>query len=959
MDITLPTPPAASACADLFRTALIERVRAAGPAIVALVAPAGFGKSTFVRQLLEGSPFTVCDCRGVTSDVDLARRVIPSLADENPDRSANLSQSEAMLGDGHAAAADRTGVVLAAWRVRPPSASAFVFENAENVVADPAARELLAKLLASRTDGRTIVICSREPLRMHLSRFAPPHQILSLRASDLAFGADEMRAIFRPTGASAQSVERVASIAAGWPIAVLLLARFAHEGRLDALLDKLDDVAYEELHEYLADQVLGDASPAVTDGLLACSAIPQAAERDLRLALGDDAAFDTFLAFTKTSPFVTRDADGTFAVHPLVASTLLERHPARVDTLLAPAAAAYGSAEEYQRAAEIHIGRGDQRAAAGALEHIEVIDEGPSIAYARVLASLDRAIVLRHSRLWSVTALARTFAVDSRVLYDEVESIWAKLPPDAPATERIYLYVFRVLMLSYTGEYQAALTLVDDFRAQIAAPDVPATRMHAWLLYLRSLMTARLGRTKEAEFDLEAAWPFVNQMPLMAGGTLVTLGADIARVRGDRASERERLERAIELARGTGFGNFVAFYEAEATFGAWFAGDDAEFVQHAFALEAVVERDGVRGFAYFTACARGHAGEPQQADQPKWVALGSLIAAGSADDAASALRHADVARETAAASRSPFYQVLTALAVAELNPTRRRALRAEAAALAAQIDSSELHAAIDAIARGEHGGFLEPFVRRYRAGAAAETPRGGLCVELVTGRVVRDGQAIVLAEREHALLAAVAMRAEPLSRDRLTDLLWPDLAESAARNAFHVCLHRLKSRLGDDNVIVRTQDGYRLGSDVRVDLWEIDRALGTLRTDGALDARQVAGLRELYDRLRATRPPKFEEWEWFEQTERHLRELRCEVAQALAKHALAEHRTQDALALCHEMIAYDPCDEPAREIAIRAYLESGDRAAALRHFRQYRDVLAAELQCEPSQALAKLVGATT
>ena len=39
------------------------------------------------------------------------------------------------------------------------------------------------------------------------------------------------------------------------------------------------------------------------------------------------------------------------------------------------------------------------------------------------------------------------------------------------------------------------------------------------------------------------------------------------------------------------------------------------------------------------------------------------------------------------------------------------------------------------------------------------------------------------------------------------------------------------------------------------------------------------------------------------------------------------------------MIAYDPCDEPAREIAIRAYLESGDRAAALRHFRQYRDVL--------------------
>src|SRR6202163_3878516 len=303
-----------------------------------------------------------------------------------------------------------------------------------------------------------------------------------------------MRAIFQPTGASPESVERVASISAGWPIAVLLLARFAHEGRLDPLLDKLDDAAYEELHEYLADQVLGDASAAVTDGLLAASAIPQASERDLQLALGDDTAFDTFHAFTKTSPFVTRGADGTFAVHPLVASTLLERHPARVDALLAPTAAAYESAAEYQRAAEIHLGRGDQNAAADALEHIEVIDDGPSIAYARVLASLDRAVVLRHSRLWSVTALARTFSVDSRILHDEVESMWAKLPADAPAMERIHLYVFRVLMLSYVGEYESALALVDEFRARTAAPAVPTTRMHAVLLYSRSRSWTSPGR---------------------------------------------------------------------------------------------------------------------------------------------------------------------------------------------------------------------------------------------------------------------------------------------------------------------------------------------------------------------------------------------------------------------------------------------------------------------------------
>ncbi|MBV9408903.1 MAG: hypothetical protein JO164_08755 [Candidatus Eremiobacteraeota bacterium] len=957
MDTTLPPVPTGS---DLFRSALVERVRAARPAIVALMAPAGFGKSTFVRQLLDGVPaVAICDCRGAASEIELARRVVAALADEDPERSGSLSQSETILGDEHASAADRIGVVVAAWRVRTRPAR-FVFENAEDAIADPGARDLLAKLLASRPEPRTIVVCSRESLRMHLSRFAPPHQILSLRATDLAFTADEIGAIFAETGASAAAIERVATISAGWPIAVLLLARFAHEGRLDPLLDALDDVAYEELHEYLADQVLGDAPAAVIDGLLTCAAIPHATERDVRLALGDGDAFATFLAFTKTSPFVTRAGDGAFSVHPLVGSTLLERHPTRIETLLAPAAAAYATAGEYQRAAEIQLARGDHTAAAEALEHIEVIEEDvPPLDYARVLASLDRAVVLRYPKLWSVTALARTFTVDSRLLHEEVELVWSRLPADAPPMTRIYLYVFRVLMLSYIGEYEPALALVEDFRAQIAAPQAPTTAMHAYLLYLRSLMTARLGRTKEAERDLEAAWPFINQMHIMAGGTLVTLGADVARVRGDRSTERERLERAIEHGRKTSFSNFIAFYEAEAAFGAWLAGDDADYALHAFALEAEVVREGVRGFAFFSAATRGHAREPQQHDHLKWVACGNLVAAANTEDEATALRYADVAREAAAANRSPFTQVLAALAVAELSPSRRRALRAEAASLAQRIDAAELHAAVDAIGRGEHGGFLEPFVRRYRRDAEGGLPKGGLIVELVTGRVVRDGEPVTLAEREHALLTAVAMRPEALSRDRLTDMLWPDLSESAARNAFHVCLHRLKSRLGDENAVVRTREGYRLGNDVRVDLWEIDRALGTLRTDQPPDARRVAALRELHDRLRASRPPKFEAWEWFEQTERHLRELRCEVAQTLAKHALEDGRTQDALALCHEMIAYDPCDEPAREIAIRAFLAGGDRAAALRHFRQYRDVLMSELQCEPSDALAALVGATS
>src|ERR1700681_818985 len=345
-----PHPPTAG----VRRTALLERVRAAAPALMVLVAPAGFGKTTLARQLVEGLPAPArCDCRGVTSALDLARRVVAALADAAPGRSAALAQRETLLGDDQVGIGERLAVALAAWR-DDPGPTAFVVENAEDALAERGARDFLAALLAARPEGRRVVLCSREALRLHLSRFAPPHRILTVRAAELAFSRDETQAFFAGTGAGEALIERAAALSGGWPIAVLLLARFAHEGRLAALLDQLDDVAYEDLYDYLADQVLAEAAPAAIDGLLAATAIPSALERDLRLALSDAAALDTFLRFAGSSPFVTV-RDGEFAVHPLLAAALTQRHPARVAQLLARVAAAYETAGEWQRVAEIRL----------------------------------------------------------------------------------------------------------------------------------------------------------------------------------------------------------------------------------------------------------------------------------------------------------------------------------------------------------------------------------------------------------------------------------------------------------------------------------------------------------------------------------------------------------------------------------------------------------------------------
>ena len=932
MDSTLRTDAVSP---DLPRTALVERVRAARPALVALAAPAGFGKSTLARRLAAGAPaWAVCEAGGASTELALGGRLLATLADEDPSRAEALARTAAVLGDELVPVAERLAVVLAAWRA-PVAPSWFVLDDLDDAPAD-----LVARLLAERPDERTIVLCSRAPLRLHLSRFASPHRIVALRAADLAFSPADVSEALASSGADPALAERIGAVSAGWPIAVLLLARFAREGRAAELLERLDDLAYEQLHEYLADQVLSDAPPAVIDGLLVCAALPLATERDLIPALGDRDATAAFVAYARGSPFVTLGPAGTFAVHPLAASTLRAAHAGRLDALLLRVSAAARERGDPQRAAEAHLARGDRAAAAEALAAVaDVADGAPSLGYARVLSALEPTAVLHSPTLWSVTALLRAFSADAPALLLEAESVCARGVREAPPRERLALHVLRALLATWLGESAAALALVDELRI---ASGPSALTLAGWLLALRGALAGRLGRLDEAERQLDEAWPAASASHVLAGTALLACGAEIARARGARDDERERLARALDRLRASGLGNLIALGEAEATFGAWLAGEDELAAQHARALDAAVERDGVRAFAFFAGCANGNVVEPGPGDDPRWVARGWLLAAAQAPDPATALRYAERAREGALADAAPFPQLLAASALAALDHERHDRFAAEAAAAA--------------LRAGADVGALVRFVARYRRDAAVP-PVPDLAVEIVSGRVLRGGTPLALPEREHALLIALAMRREAVARARLTDALWPDLDEGAARNAFHVCLHRLKTRLGDERAVVRTDEGYRLGDEVAVDLWAIDRSVAALRLGDPLDAARVARLQALYAQLRASRPSRVEDWEWFEPVERRLRELRGEIARALAQHALQAGDVPDALALCHDMIAYDPCDEPAREIAIRAYLASGDRSAALRHFRQYRDVLMAELQCEPSESLARLVGA--
>lgn len=924
----------------VHRGALLERIRRVDPRILVVVAPAGFGKTMLVRQYAaerEGAAF--CDCSALRDDLDLARRVFPQLG---------------ALADGGATLADRLALALDAWDA-PGSGSIVVFERAEQLAASPAALAFLTRLLERRPRERTVVLCSREPLRIHLTRYAAPHEILTLRAGDLIFSREDVAAVLAPFITDANAIDRVARISGGWPVAVFLLRRFACEGRVDRLLDRLDDLAFDELRDYFAEEVLAVLDPRMAKAIFASAAIPNARADDLRLALGDVAIDAELDELTRDGAFLERDESGAYAPHPMIGSLLFGNAQERREMLIARVARAHEERGNLQRAAELYVACGDRESAARALGAIPIeLEPRDATRYLRVLAELDPAVVARYPRLWSASAAARFYRVEGNALLDESEAVWRTMPPDVPPAERWHLLGTRAVLLSLYGRFEEALAQIDEFSRAIGFNGTAREPLEGNLLYLRGLLLARRGDVEMAERDLKAALA-AAQRRLILGNVYTALGAEVARTRGEWAVERLFLARGHDYAVSTLLPNFVAFNTAESLVAAWISGESAAFAALAAELETLVARNGIAGFAYLAGVARGREVTPEAADVPRFVIFGHLIALSRSRDEAERAALARAALRIAGQIASPFIEAIAAVAVALCDPNAFDDALARARTAAQRCESRPLLDSIEAIAAElESVGMLAHVVAQVMRDRSEAAP---IALEVLAGRVRVDGAEVRLSAREFELLAAIAQRRDPTSRSRLAGMLWPDLDEAAARNALSVCLHRLRAHLGREDAIERAADGYRLHADAFVDCWEIERVAEMLRAREELRESERAALSRAWSHLRWERASVSDRWEWFAPIAHRLDEVRALVAHRLASDALRRGDAPAALAVAENLIADDPFDESASEIAVRAYLALGDRASALRIYRQYRDVLRDELNVEPSAAIVQLVNA--
>jgi LuxR family maltose regulon positive regulatory protein len=211
--------------------------------------------------------------------------------------------------------------------------------------------------------------------------------------------------------------------------------------------------------------------------------------------------------------------------------------------------------------------------------------------------------------------------------------------------------------------------------------------------------------------------------------------------------------------------------------------------------------------------------------------------------------------------------------------------------------------------------------------------------------------------KQRALLALLALqRGQPVSADRLIDLLWDDREAANPANALQAQIGQLRRTLGPA-AILTTEAGYTLtaGPD-EVDVVRFERLVAKgqrLAADGEL-APASAALGEALGLRRGEPLAEFTYASFFDAERAHLDELTLVATEsrAGADLGLGHHGelTANLEARCRE----HPLRERLWELLILALYRSGRQAEALRAYTEIRDRLVDELGIDPGQALREL-----
>lgn len=242
----------------MLRRRLLDKLRAGSEAVISVRAPAGYGKTTALRQwaALDGRPFAWVGLDDTDDDpVALGSRLTAAIAAVQPTSVALVAVSRECGGF--------TGVVLPALGQQLAEVAVpfvLVLDDVQ-IITRPAAVRLLRFLAGSMPAGSRVVFASRSPLPIPLARLRSGVGVCEVVPADLAFARREAELFLARAGVAPAAVDAAVAAGAGWPaglamVAGLAVSRSGPSRRVDAglgrdrlIVDYLREQIWAELAE--------------------------------------------------------------------------------------------------------------------------------------------------------------------------------------------------------------------------------------------------------------------------------------------------------------------------------------------------------------------------------------------------------------------------------------------------------------------------------------------------------------------------------------------------------------------------------------------------------------------------------------------------------------------------------------------------------------------------------------
>jgi DNA-binding SARP family transcriptional activator len=223
-----------------------------------------------------------------------------------------------------------------------------------------------------------------------------------------------------------------------------------------------------------------------------------------------------------------------------------------------------------------------------------------------------------------------------------------------------------------------------------------------------------------------------------------------------------------------------------------------------------------------------------------------------------------------------------------------------------------------------------------------------------SGTAMVDGSQLVVWRRDKSReLFFLLLSRGPQRYDQLTEALWPDSSPARAHASLHTAVTHLRHAV-HPQIVVRTSGMYHINEQVlgHYDVAEFERLLRQAADGDAAEA--IPALRQAIELYTA---PFLSDTgaEWSELERDRLERLYLAALTRLVNLYTSAGQHHETIAIAERLLQTDPYREDAHARIIRAHLRLGNRAAALRHFKQCARLLRDDLGVTPGPELMSLV----